>query len=140
MFNKSLPLIIFNKWTFIDLMSNLMVVCATWKVNSWNSIHTMNFFAPIPWNSSNNASTLVIKFEFIIPYFDSHKYTFCYCWFCFWQHYRFLFSYKYRLNFSKHFDALSCGFLLNHIMNLRFKILSSFFKLFIFMFFWIVKR
>jgi hypothetical protein len=34
-------------------------------------------FCSIPWNSSNNASTLVIKFEFIIFYSDSRMYTFC---------------------------------------------------------------
>ncbi len=62
MFNKSLPHIIFNKWTFIDLMSNLMEVCATWKVRSWNSIHTLNSFTLIFWDSSNNASTLLIKY------------------------------------------------------------------------------
>jgi hypothetical protein len=54
-----------------------MVVCATWNVKSWNSIHTMKPFLQFPWNSSNNASTLVIKFEFIILYSDSHMYTFC---------------------------------------------------------------
>jgi hypothetical protein len=47
MLSKSLPRIIFNKWTFIDLMSNLMVVCATWKIWSWNSIHNVTPSIPI---------------------------------------------------------------------------------------------
>ncbi len=76
--------IIFNKWTFIDLMFNLMAICATWRVMSWNFIHTMNSFILILRDSFNNASTLLIKFKFIIPYFNNHRYTFCYCWFCFW--------------------------------------------------------
>ncbi len=42
-------------------------------------------------------------------------------------------SCQYRLNSFGHFDTLSYGFLLNHIMNQRFKILSSLFKLFILM-------
>jgi hypothetical protein len=77
MSNKSLPHIIFNKWTFIDLMSNLMAICAIWKVRFWNSVHTVNSFALIPWNSSNNTSILRIKSRFIIPHFDSHKNSFC---------------------------------------------------------------
>jgi hypothetical protein len=84
MFNKSLPHIIFDKWTFIDLMSNLMAVCATWRVRSWNYVHTMNFFAPIPWNSSNYASTMLIKSKFIIPYSYNHMYTLFYYWLCSW--------------------------------------------------------
>jgi len=43
-------------------------------------------------------------------------------------------------NSSKHFDALNCNFLLNHITNRRFKILSSLFKLFILMVLSIIKR
>jgi hypothetical protein len=78
MFNKSLPHIIFKKWTFIDLMSNLMTICAMWRVWSWNYVHTMNSSTPIPWDSYNNASTLLIKYGFTILYFDNHKYTFCY--------------------------------------------------------------
>jgi hypothetical protein len=27
---------------------------------------------------------LLIQFGFIIFHFDSHRYTFCYCWSCFW--------------------------------------------------------
>jgi len=84
MLNKSLLHIIFNKWIFIDLMSNLMAICVTCKVRSWNFVHIMNPFAPIPWNSSNNISILLIQFGFIIFHFDSHRYTFCYCWSCFW--------------------------------------------------------
>ncbi len=84
MFNKSLIHIIFNKWTFIDPMSNLMAVCATWRVRSWNFVHTTNLSTPIPWNSSNNASTMLIKFGFIILYFNNHMYIFCYCWLCSW--------------------------------------------------------
>jgi hypothetical protein len=80
MFNKSLPHIIFNKWTFIDLMSNLITLCTTLRVKSWNSIHTMNSSTLIPWDSSNNVFTLLIKFRFTISYSYSHKYT-CYCWF-----------------------------------------------------------
>ncbi len=50
-------------------------------------------------------------------------------------------SYKYQLNSCRHFNAFSCGFLFNnHIMHLKFKILSSLFKFFIFMFFSIVRR
>jgi hypothetical protein len=44
-------------------MSNLMTICALWKVRSWNFIHSMNSFALIPWDSSNNASTLVINYS-----------------------------------------------------------------------------
>jgi len=64
MFSKSLLHIIFNKCTFIDLMSNLMVVCATWKIWSWNFVHIMNPSVLIPWNSSNNTSILLIKYGF----------------------------------------------------------------------------
>jgi hypothetical protein len=66
MLSKSLPHIIVNKWTFIDLMSNLMAICATWRIWSWSSIHIMNSFTPIPWNSSNYASILLIKSKFTI--------------------------------------------------------------------------
>ncbi len=76
MLNKSLPHIIFNKWTFIDLMSNLMAICAMCKVRSWNYVHIMNSSAPIPWNSYNNASILLIKYGFTIPHSNSHMYTF----------------------------------------------------------------
>jgi hypothetical protein len=126
MFNKSLLHIIFNRWTFIDLMSNLMIICASWKVMSWNFIHIMIFYAPIPWDSFNNASILLIKSNFIILYSDTHKYTFCYYWLCYWEDYNFLPCYKYQLNFSGHFNTLSYGFLLNHIMKRRFKIMSFF--------------
>ncbi len=61
MLNKSLLHIILNKWTFINLMSNLMVVCATRRIRSWNVFHTMNSSTPILWNSSNNASILLMK-------------------------------------------------------------------------------
>ncbi len=81
-FNKSLPHIIFNKWTLLDLMFNLMVVYITWRVRSWNFVHTMNSSTPIPWDSSNNVSVLLIKSRFTIFYFDIHKYTFYYYWFC----------------------------------------------------------
>jgi len=37
-----------------------------------------------------------------------------------------MFNYKYWFNSFGHFNALSCGFLFNHIMNYRFKISSSF--------------
>jgi hypothetical protein len=60
MLSKSLPHIIINKWTFIDLMSNLMAVCTTQIIRSWSSIHMVNPSTPIPWNSSNYASILLI--------------------------------------------------------------------------------
>jgi hypothetical protein len=59
-------------------MSNLMVIYVTWRVRFWNFVHTMNSFAPIPWDFSNNAFALLIKYRFIIPYFDTHRYTFYY--------------------------------------------------------------
>jgi hypothetical protein len=46
MLSESLLHIIFNKWTFIDLMSNLMTIRASLRVKSWNSIRTMNSSAP----------------------------------------------------------------------------------------------
>jgi hypothetical protein len=139
MFNKSLPHIIFNKWTFFDLMSNLMTICALWKVRSWNFVHIMNSSTLIPWNFSNNVSTLVVKFGFTIPYSNNHMYTFCYFWFYFSLNYSFLSSYKYWFNSFETSDALSCTFLLDHIMNWRFKILSYLFKFFIFMFLLMVR-
>ncbi len=81
MFNKSLPHIIFNKWTFIDLMSNLMVVCATWIIWFQNFIHIVNPSTPIPWNFSNYASIMLIKYGFIVPHSYSHMNMFCYYWF-----------------------------------------------------------
>jgi hypothetical protein len=66
MLSKSLPHIIFNKWTFIDLMSNMMALCARWKIWSWNFIHIMNPSTVITWNSSNYASILLIKFGFTV--------------------------------------------------------------------------
>ncbi len=75
--------IIFNKWTFIDLMSNLMAICATWRIWSWNFIHTMNPFTPNLWNSFNYASILLIKCGFTVPH-SYNQNTFCYYWFCSW--------------------------------------------------------
>ncbi len=53
---------------------------------------------------------------------------------------QYLISYKYRLKSSGHFDTLSCSFLLNNIMNWRFKILSYLFKLFIILIVSIIRR
>jgi hypothetical protein len=100
----------------------------------------MNSCTPIPWNSSNNVSILLMKFGFTIFYFDCHRYTFYYYWFCFWSDYNFLFSYKYWFNSFRHFDTLNCGFLFNHIMNWKFKIISFLFKLSIFMVLSIIRR
>jgi hypothetical protein len=66
----------FNKWTFIDLMSNFMALCVTWGIWSWNSIYTMNSFTPIPWNSTNNASIMLINVGFTIPHSYKHRNTF----------------------------------------------------------------
>ncbi len=71
MFSKSLLHIIFNKWTFIDLMSNLMAICVTWKIWSWNYIHIVNSFTLILWNSSNYVSILLIKFGFTVLHFTT---------------------------------------------------------------------
>ncbi len=73
-----------------------MAICATWRARSWNSVHTMNSSTPIPWDSFNNAFTQFIKFGFIIPYHDNHKYTYYY-WFYSWEDYSFSSSYKYQL-------------------------------------------
>ncbi len=81
MFNKSLLHIIFNNWTFIDLMSNIMIVYVAWRVRSWNYVHIMDYSTPIPWDFSNNAFVVLIKSRFIIPYSDSHMYTFYYYYF-----------------------------------------------------------
>jgi hypothetical protein len=69
MLKKSFPHIIFNKWTFIDLMLNLMAICATWRIWSWNFIHIVNPFIPIHWNSSNYVSILLIKYGSTILHF-----------------------------------------------------------------------
>jgi hypothetical protein len=58
-------------------MSNLMVVRATWRIWSWNFIHNVNPSTPIPWNSSNYASILLIKCGFIVLYFYNHRNMFC---------------------------------------------------------------
>jgi hypothetical protein len=84
MLNKSLPHIIFNKWTFIDLMSNMMALCATWRTWYWNFINTMNSSIPILWNSIINATILLINYGFIVLHSYSHRNTFCYYWFYFW--------------------------------------------------------
>ncbi len=135
MFNKSLPHIIFNKWTFIDLMFNLMTICALWRVKSWNFIHFMNSFAPIPWDSSNNASTLLIKSSSLYLTLIATCTPFAIVGADFGK---IIISYLVRNIGSTLLDifyALSCSFFLNHIMNQRFKILNSLFKLFIFMVF-----
>jgi hypothetical protein len=41
---------------------------------SWNFVYIMNSSSPIPWDYSNNASTVLIKFRFTIVYFDNHMY------------------------------------------------------------------
>ncbi len=61
--------IFFHKWTFIDMMSNLMVVCAMWKIWSWNFVYIMNSSIPIPWKSINIASIFLINYGFIVPHF-----------------------------------------------------------------------
>ncbi len=50
-----------------------------------------------------------------------------------------MFCYKCRFNSFGHFNALNCNYLFNHITNLKFKILSFFFKLFILIFFLILR-
>ncbi len=102
----------------------------TWRIRYCNSIHIMNPSTPLPWDSSNNAFILLIKFGFTVLHSYNHRNTFCYYWFYFWYDYNFLCSYKYQLNSSKHYDTLNCSFLFNNIMNQRFKILSFLFKLF----------
>jgi hypothetical protein len=83
MLSKSLPHIIFNKWTFIDPMSNMMAICATWRIWSWNYVDTMNSSTLIPWNSIINVAIMLINIRFIVPHFYNHKNTFCYYWFFF---------------------------------------------------------
>jgi hypothetical protein len=78
--NKFLPHIIFNKWTFINLMSNLMAICATWRIWFWNFIHIVNPSTIIPWNSYNYAFIILIKSGFTIPHFYSQRNTYYY-WF-----------------------------------------------------------
>jgi hypothetical protein len=129
MLSKSLPHIIINKWIFIDLMSNLMATCATWRIWSWSFIHIVNSFTPIPWNSSNYASILLIKFKFTIFHSYSHNNTFCYYWLRSWQDYNFLYSYKYWLNSfaSKHgkvdqkVQMVKSKFLIWQIFNINIK-------------------
>ncbi len=77
MLSKFLLHIIFNKWTFIYLMSNLMAVCVTRKSRYCNFVYIMNPFTPITWNSFNNASIILIKYGFTIPHFDRHWNNFC---------------------------------------------------------------
>ncbi len=45
MISKLLLHIIFHKWTFIDLMSNLMVVGTMWRIKSWN---LFTLWIPLP--------------------------------------------------------------------------------------------
>ncbi len=75
---KSLLHIIFNKWSFIDRMSNLMAICAMWIIWSWNFIHIVNLSIPIPWNSFNYVFILLIKSRVTVLHSYSHMNTFYY--------------------------------------------------------------
>ncbi len=84
MLNKSLLHIVYEKLTFIDVMFNLMTICAMWRIWSWNSTHTLNPSILIPWNSFNYASILLIKYGFTIFHFYSHMNMFNHYYFYYW--------------------------------------------------------